>query len=155
MLTVSRCGRNVRQRVQNISLDAEEGYHHRMVDKKIFTGEMINASATEYCASKGTRLSDYELRGVFMKGGYTGSTIFESFRRDVPPEAEVVTNIQYLGMVTGESFFYAARRLEVIMGTALIRKPEPSPDPIPQTDQGAEPLLVAGNPATADPAPVS
>lgn len=99
-----------------------------MVEKKRFNGEMINATASEYCASKGTRLSDYELRGVFMKGGYSGSTIFESFRRDVPPEAEVVTNVQYLGTVTGESFFYAARRLEVVIGTALIRKSQPAGD---------------------------
>jgi hypothetical protein len=91
-----------------------------MVEKKLFAGEMINASAQEYCESVGAKLSDYELRGVFMKGGYSGSTIFESFRRDVPPEAEVVTNVQYLGTVTGESFFYAARRLEVVIGTALI-----------------------------------
>lgn len=94
-----------------------------MVDKKrFFTGVMVNVSASEYCESRGTRLSDYELRGVFMKGGYSGSTIFESFRRDVPPEAEAVTNIQYRGTVTGESFFYAARRLEVMIGTALIPK---------------------------------
>ena len=93
-----------------------------MAEKKLFSGEMVNVSASEYCASKGTQLSDSELRGVFMKGGYSGSTIFESFRRDVPPEAEVVTNIQYIGTVTGESFFYAARRLEVMVGTALIRK---------------------------------
>jgi len=93
-----------------------------MVEKKLFTGEMINASASEYCASMGTELKDYELRGVFMKGGYSGSTIFESFRRDVPPEAEVVTDVRYLGTVTGESFFYAARRLEVMIGTALIRR---------------------------------
>jgi hypothetical protein len=93
-----------------------------MVEKKLFSGEMINATASEYCASRGTQLSDYELRGVFMKGGYSGSTIFESFRRDVPPEAEVVTNVKYIGTVTGESFFYAARRLEVVIGTALIRR---------------------------------
>jgi hypothetical protein len=91
-----------------------------MVEKKLFSGEMLNVSASEYCESVGTTLSDYELRGVFMKGGYSGSTIFESFRRDVPHEAEVVTNVRYLGTVTGESFFYAARRLEVIIGTALI-----------------------------------
>ncbi len=96
-----------------------------MVEKKIFTGAMINASATEYCASQGTRLSDYELRGVFMKGGYSGSTIFESFRRDVPFEAEAVTDVRYLGTVTGESFFYAARRLEVMIGTALIPRKNP------------------------------
>jgi tRNA A37 threonylcarbamoyladenosine synthetase subunit TsaC/SUA5/YrdC len=42
--------------------------------------------------------------------------------RDVPPEAEVVTDVRYLGTVTGESFFYAARRLEVMIGTALIRR---------------------------------
>jgi len=83
---------------------------------------MVNVSAREYCEAKGTKLSDYVLRGVFMKGGYSGSTIFESFRRDVPPEAEAVTNIRYLGTVTGESFFYAARRLEVMIGTALIPK---------------------------------
>ncbi|AHF00031.1 hypothetical protein [Thioalkalivibrio paradoxus] len=93
-----------------------------MVEKKIFSGAMVNVSASEYCESRGTRLSDYELRGVFMKGGYSGSTIFESFRRDVPAEAEAVTNVQYLGTVTGESFFYAARRLEVVIGTALIPK---------------------------------
>lgn len=94
-----------------------------MVEKKrFFTGVMVNVSASEYCESRGTQLSDYELRGVFMKGGYSGSTIFESFRRDVPPEAEAVTNIQYRGTVTGESFFYAARRLEVMIGTALIPK---------------------------------
>jgi hypothetical protein len=91
-----------------------------MVEKRLFAGEIINVSAREYCDSVGAKLSDYELRGVFMKGGYSGSTIFESFRRDVPPDAEVVTNVRYLGTVTGESFFYAARRLEVVIGTALI-----------------------------------
>ncbi|AGA33671.1 hypothetical protein TVNIR_2010 [Thioalkalivibrio nitratireducens DSM 14787] len=103
-----------------------------MVEKKVFRGEMVNVSASEYCESRGTRLSDYEMRGVFMKGGYSGSTIFESFRRDVPVEAEAVTNIRYLGTVTGESFFYAARRLEVMIGTALIPKHRAQGDPTPE-----------------------
>jgi hypothetical protein len=111
-----------------------------MVEKKLFTGEMINASATEYCTSRGTRLSDYELKGVFMKGGYSGSTIFESFRRDVPPEAEAVTSVQYLGTVTGESFFYAARRLEVMIGTALI------PRKGPEKESGKDSEEVPGRP---------
>jgi hypothetical protein len=93
-----------------------------MVEKKLFAGEMLNCTAREYCESVGASLSEFELRGIFMKGGYSGSTIFESFRRDVPVEAEVVTNVRYLGTVTGESFFYAARRLEVMIGTALIRR---------------------------------
>ncbi len=113
-----------RKKSNKSSLETISGYHWQMVERKLFSGEMINASASEYCASVGTRLSDYELRGVFMKGGYSGSTIFESFRRDVPPEAEVVTDVRYQGIVTGESFFYAARRLEVMIGTALIRKKE-------------------------------
>lgn len=119
-----------------------------MAEKKLFTGEMINASASEYCASRGTRLSDYELKGVFMKGGYSGSTIFESFRRDVPAEAEVVTNVQYLGTVTGESFFYAARRLEVVIGTALI--PRKRPETESGKDSGSAPERTPGESAHGD-----
>jgi len=86
--------------------------------------KILNVSATEYCASVGRELRDYELKGVHYECGKT-DFFAENFAKVVPEEAEVVVNYRVTMAVSqyegddGENYGYTAFQGT---GTALIFK---------------------------------
>ena len=87
--------------------------------------KILNVTATEYCASVGKKLSDYELKGVHFGSGHHYTNIPEWYVKDfanlVPKNAEVVVNYR---------IFHSNRALNpakvTAEGTALIPKKKTS-----------------------------
>ena len=92
-----------------------------MADNNFPLEKILNVSATEYCASVGKELKDYELRGVHLESGKS-DFFTKIFAEIVPRGAEVVVNYA-MSVSTSQSLFRGYTSFQGT-GTALIPKRE-------------------------------
>ena len=75
--------------------------------------KILTIDAKTYIESRERELSDYEFLGVSVSSH--PEYIFENFQKKVPDNAEVITDLSYVGAIAGWGMTY-------LSGTALIPK---------------------------------
>ena len=75
--------------------------------------KILTIDARTYIESRSKQLCEYEFVGVTVISNH--SDVFVDFQKKVPENAEVVTDLSYVGSIEGNRNTY-------LMGTALIPK---------------------------------
>ena len=100
---------------------------------KLFPIERIlTCSPSDYCASHGRNLRDYELKGVTVEARNYEGWMGDNFRFNVPLNAEVVTDFRFSYGGVGWAYGFASTEVlgrgrhtdlrSMASGTALIRR---------------------------------
>lgn len=95
----------------------QECASQHLLEQKFPKEKILSVSASDYCKSKGKKLSSYEMIGVHGSDSGLGSNFLERFIEKVPSRAEVVVNYRAI-LTKGEfstPYFYG-------FGTALLPK---------------------------------
>ena len=83
--------------------------------------KILACTPTEYCASVGEQLKNYRLIGVNVVDDRSRN-ILESFRKEIPPEADVVVNYSQDIMAVSGGLFGMNGISQSARGTAMIPK---------------------------------
>ncbi|MBT3404950.1 hypothetical protein HN832_01030 [archaeon] len=101
-----------------------------MRNKNFPLAKILNVTATEYLASVGKELSDYELRGVHLETGELykkddPDSFVEAFAEVVPRNTEVVVNYQMnVGTSQSSSFWFGRHQFVSYNGIGIALVPK-------------------------------